>query len=240
MTSNPTIFEKAMTGSTPIRRAVRPPDGSGRSRRPSGRWRSRMSTDGLRCSARSTTPAAAPTASSRSRCRRARPRHRRDDQAAQGLHARIALPNLLVKIPATEEGIPAIRQMIARPQHQRHPHLHPDALRRGHGGLPAAASRPSSAGGDLRVHSVASFFVSRVDTEVDRRLEEIGRPRRPGAAGKGRRGPGPPGLRAVRGALLRPALGGSRARGAPIGSARSGRRRRPRTRPTRTCCTSTS
>ncbi|MEZ5256013.1 MAG: transaldolase family protein [Ilumatobacteraceae bacterium] len=33
--------------------------------------------------------------------------------AARSLHERIARPNLLVKIPATEEGVPSIRQMIA-------------------------------------------------------------------------------------------------------------------------------
>jgi transaldolase len=68
--------------------------------------------------------------------------------AARQLHQRIAQPNLLVKIPATGEGVPAIQAMI-------------ETLAEG--------------GGDLAsVHSVASFFVSRVDTEVDRRLDAIG------------------------------------------------------------------
>ena len=46
----------------------------------------------------------------------------------------------MVKIPATAEGVPAIRQMISRgPQHQRHPDLQPVPLRRGHRGLPVRA-----------------------------------------------------------------------------------------------------
>ena len=64
--------------------------------------------------------------------------------SARSLHERIHLPNLLVKIPATAEGVPAIRQMISRgPQHQRHPDLQPVALRRSHRGLPV---RPGGAG----------------------------------------------------------------------------------------------
>ena len=96
--------------------------------------------------------------------------------AARRLHERIAEPNLLVKIPATSEGIPAIEAMIgegrsinvtlifslARYREVLEAHL---------SGLESLAER----GGDVSsVHSVASFFVSRVDTEVDRRLEELG------------------------------------------------------------------
>ena len=50
--------------------------------------------------------------------------------AARDLHQRIALPNLFVKIPATAEGIPAIRDDDRRrSQHQRHPHLLAGSLR---------------------------------------------------------------------------------------------------------------
>ena len=41
------------------------------------------------------------------------PRHRGHHRAARNLHERIDLPNLFVKIPATAEGVPAIRAMIA-------------------------------------------------------------------------------------------------------------------------------
>ncbi|MFI5894962.1 transaldolase [Actinoplanes sp. NPDC051513] len=94
--------------------------------------------------------------------------------AARALHERIAAPNLFVKIPATAEGVPAIQAMIAEGRSinitlifslTRYEQIVEAYL----SGLEAFAER----GGDpSRVHSVASFFVSRVDTEVDRRLAE--------------------------------------------------------------------
>jgi transaldolase len=95
---------------------------------------------------------------------------------ARQLHERIQLPNLLVKIPATLEGVPAIQQMISEGRKinvtlifslERY-----DAVIEAYlSGLEAL----SAAGGDVsQVHSVASFFVSRVDTEVDRRLQALG------------------------------------------------------------------
>ena len=82
----------------------------------------------------------------------------------------------MVKIPGDRRGRaghPADDQR--GPQHQRHADLQPRALRRGDRGLPL---RPGGVPtGDLSgVASVASFFISRVDTEVDRRLEAIGSP----------------------------------------------------------------
>ncbi len=97
-------------------------------------------------------------------------------QAARNLHERIARPNLMVKIPATEEGVPAIRQMISEGRNINVTLIFSlsryEAVIEGYiAGLEALAGT----GGDLSsVHSVASFFVSRVDTEVDRRLEKAG------------------------------------------------------------------
>jgi transaldolase len=92
-------------------------------------------------------------------------------------HEAIARPNLLVKIPATDAGVPAIEEMTARGYAinvtlifslTRHRQVAEAYLR----GL----ERLVSSGGDPgRIHSVASFFVSRVDTETDRRLAESGR-----------------------------------------------------------------
>jgi transaldolase len=98
---------------------------------------------------------------------------------ARHLHERIARPNLLVKVPATVEGVPAIRQMISEGRSinvtlifglERY-----DAVMEAYlSGLEALAG---SGVADLsRVASVASFFVSRVDTEVDHRLEALGTP----------------------------------------------------------------
>jgi transaldolase len=96
--------------------------------------------------------------------------------AARWLHERIAQPNLFVKIPATAEGIPAIEAMIAEGRSINITLVfslgrYAEVIEAYLAGLEAFGGR----GGDLSaVHSVASFFVSRVDTEVDRRLEAIG------------------------------------------------------------------
>jgi transaldolase len=86
-------------------------------------------------------------------------------------------PNLLVKIPATKEGLGAIEESIAAGisvnvtlifSIERYRAVAQAYL----GGL----ERLVEGGGDpSKVASVASFFVSRVDTETDRRLEEVGR-----------------------------------------------------------------
>ena len=92
---------------------------------------------------------------------------------ARQFHERIAMPNLLVKIPATEPGVPAIRQMISEGRNINVTLIF--SLDRYNAVIEAYISgleALSNSGGDVsRVHSVASFFVSRVDTEVDRRIE---------------------------------------------------------------------
>jgi transaldolase len=95
---------------------------------------------------------------------------------AKRLHELVDRPNLFVKIPATKEGLPAIEESIAAgiPINvtlifalERHREV-AEAYIRG-------VQRLADAGGDLsRMASVASFFVSRVDTEADKRLDEIG------------------------------------------------------------------
>jgi transaldolase len=97
---------------------------------------------------------------------------------AQRLHELVDRPNCFVKIPATKPGLPAIEEMIARGRNtnvtltfslQRYAEVVEAYLR----GL----ERLVESGGDpSRVASVASFFVSRVDTEADRRLDEVGAP----------------------------------------------------------------
>lgn len=97
--------------------------------------------------------------------------------AAQELSNRINRPNVMIKIPATIEGVPAIRQMIAEGRSINVTLIfsldrYADVMEAYISGLEAYASTP---GADLStVASVASFFISRVDTEVDRRLEENG------------------------------------------------------------------
>ena len=99
---------------------------------------------------------------------------------AQGreLWARVDRENAMIKVPATPEGLPAITALIAEGisvnvtlifSLQRYRQVINAYLT----GLELARA----AGHDLaRIHSVASFFVSRVDTEVDARLASIGTP----------------------------------------------------------------
>ena len=94
-------------------------------------------------------------------------------EAARWLHGRIEQPNLLVKIPATAEGVPAIQQMIGEGRSINITLIF--SLDRYEEVIEAYLSGLEACSGDLsRVHSVASFFVSRVDTEIDRRLEALG------------------------------------------------------------------
>ena len=95
------------------------------------------------------------------------------EAAARRLHEEIAEPNLYVKIPGTAEGVPAIEAMIAEGRSINVTLIF--SLDRYADVMEAYLSGLERADGDLsRISSVASFFVSRVDTEVDRRLEEIG------------------------------------------------------------------
>ena len=94
-------------------------------------------------------------------------------EAARHLHSTIAAPNLYVKIPGTAEGVPAIRQMIAEGHSINVTLLF--SVERYREVIEAYLSGLEVCEGDLSgVSSVASFFVSRVDTEIDHRLEQIG------------------------------------------------------------------
>jgi transaldolase len=97
-------------------------------------------------------------------------------EQAMRLHEEVDRANLFVKIPATKPGLAAIEDVIAAGRSinvtlifslRRYEEVAESYLR----GL----ERLVAAGGDPRkVASVASFFVSRIDTETDRRLDEIG------------------------------------------------------------------
>ena len=97
-------------------------------------------------------------------------------RAAIDIHEAVDRPNLLVKIPATKPGLAAIEDVIAKGRSinvtlifslRRYAEVAESYIR----GL----ERLVAEGGDpRRVASVASFFVSRIDTETDKRLDEIG------------------------------------------------------------------
>ena len=97
-------------------------------------------------------------------------------EEAKRLHALVDRKNLLVKIPATKAGLPAIEESIASGipinvtlifSLERHREV-AEAYVRGLERLVEGGGDPGS------VASVASFFVSRVDTEADKRLDELG------------------------------------------------------------------
>ena len=127
--------------------------------------------------------------------------HRTDDTLAQArdFWKRVDRPNLMIKIPGTDEGVAAIEEAISEGINVNVTLLFSvesytaiaEAYIRG-------MERRLEAGESLDVHSVASFFVSRVDTEVDKRLAER-RPR--GAARHGGDRQRARGLRALQGAV---------------------------------------
>ncbi len=95
------------------------------------------------------------------------------EAAARHLHTTIDAPNLYVKIPGTAEGLAPIQTMIAEGRSINVTLIF--GLDRYAEVMEAYLSGLEAAEGDLsRISSVASFFISRVDTEVDRRLTEIG------------------------------------------------------------------
>jgi transaldolase len=95
---------------------------------------------------------------------------------AMRLHESVERPNLMVKIPATKPGLAAIEDVIAKGKSinvtlifslRRYAEVAESYIR--------GIERLVAEGGDpTKVFSVASFFVSRIDTEADRRLDEIG------------------------------------------------------------------
>ena len=98
-------------------------------------------------------------------------------EQAQSLHDTVDRPNVLIKIPATKAGLPAITETIAKGisvnvtlifSEERYREVMDAYL--------AGLEKAAEAGIDLStIHSVASFFISRVDTEIDKRLKALGK-----------------------------------------------------------------
>ncbi|MFL5866216.1 MAG: bifunctional transaldolase/phosoglucose isomerase [Thermoleophilaceae bacterium] len=97
-------------------------------------------------------------------------------EQARDLWKRVDRPNLMIKIPGTEAGVPAIEQAISEGINVNVTLLFSvesysaiaEAYIRG-------LERRKEAGESVDIHSVASFFVSRVDSEVDKRLADLDR-----------------------------------------------------------------
>ncbi|HEY9562329.1 MAG TPA: transaldolase [Nocardioides sp.] len=107
------------------------------------------------------------------------------EQAVE-LWEKVDRPNVMVKIPATEAGLPAIQQATARGISVNVTLIFGiDRYRKVMDAYLAGLEEAAAAGIDLStIHSVGSFFVSRVDSEVDARLEAIGSDEALGLRGK--------------------------------------------------------
>ncbi|GIL09412.1 MAG: glucose-6-phosphate isomerase [Chloroflexota bacterium] len=103
---------------------------------------------------------------------------------ARRLFAALGRPNVMIKVPATAEGIPAIRQLISEGININITLMfsmaHYEAVAEAY---LAGLEKLAASGGDVsKVNSVASFFVSRVDSLLDPRLEAAGAPELVGTA----------------------------------------------------------
>jgi transaldolase len=105
-------------------------------------------------------------------------------EQARELHELVGRENVLIKIPATLAGLPAIRATIASGISVNVTLIFSVArYREVMDAYLSGVEDAAAAGLDLSsIHSVASFFISRVDTEIDRRLSALGRPELKGRA----------------------------------------------------------
>ena len=176
VTSNPTIFEKAIAGSTDYDQTLRAllskdPDADvEKLYEPFAIEDIRMAADVLRPVYDETDAADGYVSLEVS------PHLAHDTQAtiaeARRLCAEVDRPNLMIKVPATPEGIPAVETLIAEGVNVNITLMfsmaHYEAVARAYINGLARSANPA------KIASVASFFVSRVDTMVDRALESLG------------------------------------------------------------------
>ena len=176
LTSNPTIFERAIAGSTDYDLALLELTQNGRS---AGDIFEALAIEDIRAAADLLRPIYDQTGGADGYASlEVSPYLAKDTErtVAEGrrLFAALDRPNVLVKVPATLEGIAAVRQLIAEGINVNVTLIfsldaYQDVREAYIGGLEDLAS----SGGDVsRVASVASFFVSRVDTAVDRLIEQ--------------------------------------------------------------------
>ena len=181
VTTNPTIFQTALSKGTAYDDQLERAGRGRQERRRGGLRASRPTTSATRCDV---------MRAGLRRHRRGRrpgldrgrpaagPRHREDrSQQAKQLSAAVDRDERAHQDPGDPRG-PAGHHRGARRRHQRQRHadLQPRALPRRHERLPQRAGAGArERGNDLsKIDSVASFFVSRVDTEIDKRLDAIG------------------------------------------------------------------
>ena len=152
-------------------------------------------------------------------------------------------PNTLIKIPATKAGLPAITEVIGHGISVNVTLIFSlERYREVMDAYLAGLEKAKAAGLDLsKIHSVASFFVSRVDTEIDKRLDALGTDEAKAAhAARPALANARLAYEAYEEVFAGEPLGGAGQGAAPTSSVRCGPRPASRTRRTRTPCTSTS
>src|SRR3954451_17207866 len=105
-------------------------------------------------------------------------------EEARRLWKAVARPNVMIKIPGTPEGVGPVEEATADGINVNITLLfRVDAYAQVAEAYIKGLERRHERGESIEVHSVASFFVSRVDTEVDKRLEKLGKSELQGKAG---------------------------------------------------------
>jgi transaldolase len=186
MTSNPAIFEKAILASRDYEDALAAASAAGRSAEET--YRMLVVED-----VRRACDALAPVHEATQRLDgyvslEVAPRLAHDPRGtlveARELWGLVDRPNLMIKIPATEAGVAAVEQALFEGMNVNVTLLFGvERYRQVMEAYIAAMERRREVGLPLECRSVASFFVSRVDTEVDRRLAQLGRDDLRGRAG---------------------------------------------------------
>ena len=179
LTSNPTIFEKAISGSTDYDDALASLAREGHDPKETYEM---LAMEDIRAAADLLRPVYDRTDGRDGyACLEVSPALAHDTEAtvaeALRLFATLDRPNAMIKVPATPEGIPAVRRLIGQGININVTLIFSlDAHRRVMEAYIAGLEDLARSGGDLsKVASVASFFVSRVDTAVDTLLEELAR-----------------------------------------------------------------
>jgi transaldolase/glucose-6-phosphate isomerase len=178
VTSNPSIFEKAISGSSDYDQSLL--SLAGKSKSPEEVIEA-LTIDDIRATADLLRPVYDRTGGADGFVSLEVNPHLSQDTkgtvaAARRLFSELARPNLMVKVPATPAGIPAIRTLIGEGININITLIFSlDAYRDVREAYIAGLEDLAASGGDVaRVSSVASFFVSRVDTAVDAQLEAGG------------------------------------------------------------------
>ena len=176
LTSNPTIFEKAIAGSTDYDEALMAPARAGNEAK--GTYET-LAIEDIQAAADLLRPVYDRTSAADGYASlEVSPALAHDTEGtvaeARRLFAALDRPNVMVKVPATPEGIPAVRRLIGEGININVTLIFSrDAHRRVMEAYITGLEELATAGGEVnRVASVASFFVSRLDTAVDTLLEQ--------------------------------------------------------------------